>query len=760
MVFKSLFKCCFVLFLLLSSYQCYAQNTNPIKEEKLNFTADDMVVMSYAQYKSYNIDNMAPVAAALKAYHATQNFRQSIADYKKDPDKYFRDRLAAIDHLIEVLPNKNQEPFSTLRRQLTNKRFYIQALPSMQNPFTTKPEALQKATKALHVIDKYWSELLDPLHRAGDAVSLREQLWEVSSLPNYFVHLETIENDPLLNKYAPYEHQVVYFTEDEEREPHRIQIQDGLLYHRGEFLDTSTYSTAQLGLGYAIFVLGLDNQFYINNHINSEIHHSSEFAGQEVLSVGEIKVEEGRISFINHKSGHYKPTVKDFLVTLAALQEQGVPLSDVTAHVFYVKHEYEANYNAEEFLASGGNCLPLKVIDTTTPLHLAVWRNQVEFAQDVLQENNIDAKDAKGNTALHLAVEIESLEWAKILLAHGANTELLSDSGYTPLHLALLKGNRQLVELLSPYSDSGQKSTQGATPLLLAIKTGNIELYHDLLQEGMSLTDVDDQGNNFLFYAVQSQDEDLLAELLDVPVSKSIGYSNYEGSSLLHAAAASGTAKMVKMLIERGLDPTEVNSAGHTLLHCAAKANNYAVVQFLLQNEMSWMAKVAGLQGATPLHLAAAALKLDEFQMLLTAGCNVDAVDQNGETALFYAVKGGNKKNILALAKAKANFRIYNHEGQAAVHVSALSAPLTIVQLLTQSEDIALLDADGNTPLHLALTNRNLACANELVGLVLPKLILHRNNSGLNVLETAVSHGHMDLAEKLERRLAPPAPKP
>jgi hypothetical protein len=114
-----------------------------------------------------------------------------------------------------------------------------------------------------------------------------------------------------------------------------------------------------------IFVLGLDNKLYVNEHKISRFHHSSFFSGKPVACAGEIKTDaNGKIVEITDKSGHYKPSNNQLLKMLSFLEKQGVNLSEVTL----VKKPkrvmrdaqgiYAGRWNAQEFLASKGTCSP------------------------------------------------------------------------------------------------------------------------------------------------------------------------------------------------------------------------------------------------------------------------------------------------------------------------------------------------------------------------------------------------------------------
>jgi ankyrin repeat protein len=110
--------------------------------------------------------------------------------------------------------------------------------------------------------------------------------------------------------------------------------------------------------------------------------------------------------------------------------------------------------------------------DGWTPLHLAVFFNQNQIAELLIEEGanvNAVAKNAQGVTPLHSALANKNVRIAKMLLQHGADPGASSATGYTPMHYV---ATYDLVEigrlLLEKGVDADAKTTDGRTPLDLA----------------------------------------------------------------------------------------------------------------------------------------------------------------------------------------------------------------------------------------------------------------------------------------------------
>lgn len=84
-------------------------------------------------------------------------------------------------------------------------------------------------------------------------------------------------------------------------------------------------------------------------------------------------------------------------------------------------------------------------------LHYAVLCNDINTIQKLVSENKIseviNKYDMNGNTPLSLALHLQNNEIIKLLLDNGADIEKETQSGWTPLQIALSSGNLENIEL-------------------------------------------------------------------------------------------------------------------------------------------------------------------------------------------------------------------------------------------------------------------------------------------------------------------------
>uniref|UniRef100_A0A8C3VCZ3 Ankyrin repeat domain 13A n=1 Tax=Catharus ustulatus TaxID=91951 RepID=A0A8C3VCZ3_CATUS len=102
------------------------------------------------------------------------------------------------------------------------------------------------------------------------------------------------------------------------------------------------------------------------------------------------------------------------------------------------------------------------------PLHVLVWNNDYRRLDEELRDQDVDQRDPRGRTLLHLAVSLGYLESAKVLLQHKADVTKENAQGWTVLHEAVSTGDPEMVQLILQHRDYQQTSmTLGGVPELL-----------------------------------------------------------------------------------------------------------------------------------------------------------------------------------------------------------------------------------------------------------------------------------------------------
>ncbi|MGO8992254.1 MAG: ankyrin repeat domain-containing protein [Polyangiaceae bacterium] len=129
----------------------------------------------------------------------------------------------------------------------------------------------------------------------------------------------------------------------------------------------------------------------------------------------------------------------------------------------------EGDLRALRGLLKGGVDLDVRGVDGRTALHHAVVAENGEAVVELLLAKGaaIDARDARGKTPLHAAVRHPKA--VKTLLARGADASAIDDGGGTALHLAISNESLLVVQLLVRNgADVNLVTRNGWSPLALA----------------------------------------------------------------------------------------------------------------------------------------------------------------------------------------------------------------------------------------------------------------------------------------------------
>ena len=193
----------------------------------------------------------------------------------------------------------------------------------------------------------------------------------------------------------------------------------------------------------------------------------------------------------------------------------------------------------------------------------------------------------------------------------------------------------------------------------------------------------DEDGRTPLHWAVtlkRPQLFDYLVSLLSPEeISPIINCTDDGGWTPLLSAASSGQANLCQRLLQLGASAEVRGKNGASTLHYCCSKGHLGVMKVLMDGASLPLDHCsADLQGVTPLHRAAAMNHVPIVEYILSlppsVGLDIDAVDANGETALFYACQDAADAVAQLLVEEGARIEIKNAKGQSALDVVA--APL------------------------------------------------------------------------------------
>jgi ankyrin repeat protein len=293
-------------------------------------------------------------------------------------------------------------------------------------------------------------------------------------------------------------------------------------------------------------------------------------------------------------------------------------------------------------------------LDGLTELHLAARRGDLLLVRQLLKDGaDLFSLDSKmGVSVLHKAVYSGNAAVVEELLQQGALINLQSPSnGDTALHDAIYfkHGDDQSVinALLSHHPNLSVQNRAGLTPLQSAqvLKdTATIKALQDILQAQLTSSEI------ALFKAIQ--DDDLSQAKSLVGTSQvDLKKRNEQGFSPLLLASRSGRTALVRLLLENGADPNQLDEwMGANSGHKAAFWDRPEVMTLLIQHGLDINAKGA-YNGYTALHDATARNHVEVVKILLAAGARKDIHGHDSKTPLDIARDNKNKNLIELLTK-------------------------------------------------------------------------------------------------------------
>ena len=364
-----------------------------------------------------------------------------------------------------------------------------------------------------------------------------------------------------------------------------------------------------------------------------------------------------------------------------------------------------------------------------TPLCIAAAFGNLDIMSCLLENgDDINAAIRTGLTPLMLAVQKYHSNAVNYLLEQGADVNLQDMAGYTALHTAAACGNYNALRSLIYYgADVNARNRYNRTPLMLACQVVNKEAIdnfkkeHDLQQRYV-------RRSLCHFICSNCNSFDAVTFLIDQGADVNLQDNNGH-SALHHAVAGCFCGKFsLKWLI---CNEAYVYSDDYFPynLETSCQDDNVNVVDCLLQNEANI----------------------------------VDLQDEDGETALFFAVRSKwTSFGILSSLVTKgANLNTSrNDKGTPLIEASSKNDEKQVNWLIEHGADVNLQDEDGDTALHFACRSHasleilsclieNGASINACTNCKVTPLMMAVENCHKDVVSYLIEHGaNVDLQDE------------
>ncbi len=327
-----------------------------------------------------------------------------------------------------------------------------------------------------------------------------------------------------------------------------------------------------------------------------------------------------------------------------------------------------------------------------TVLMLAARSGNVEAVKALLVHGaKHEARERRGQTALMWAAAEGHDASVRALVEAGADINATVDSGFTPFFFAVREGHMDVVRTFlkaginvnatlqrreGGSGDPAQYKPVGRTtsPLLLAVQNGHFELAIALVDAGANPNDV---GTGF------------------TPLHSLTWVRKPDSSDISDPAPPAGSGRLtslefVREMVKRGADvnfrlakgtpklpntSSRIDTEGATPFLLAADRSDVPLMRLLLElgadpllpNSIKTtpLMAAAGLGTTEPLEEAGEESEaLDAVKMLLDLGADINAVDNNGDTAMHGAAYGNYPRVVTLLAERGADPQIWKERNK------------------------------------------------------------------------------------------------
>jgi len=357
----------------------------------------------------------------------------------------------------------------------------------------------------------------------------------------------------------------------------------------------------------------------------------------------------------------------------------------------------------EKLLAAGANPNAALLNGETVLMMCAQSGTAAAVRALLVRGADVNAKEPlHRQTALMWAVARQRPDVVKVLIEAGADIHARSRSfpqivtgeetqraGREELNYTVLRG--------------------GSTPLLFAARVGDVESARVLLAAGANVNDALPDGAQALTVAAHSGQGAVAMLLLEKGADANAAAIGY---TALHAAVLRGDQELVGALLKHGAQPNRTIMKGTP----SRRANGH---QFEL---------LSPLLGATPYAMAAQYLEIGMMRMLAAGGADTRLAKWDGTTPLMLAVgtlasladdrrshrsldgaRVEDESDVLPAVAAAlelgSDINAVNQQGDSALHSAAAQGFSRVVQLLAEKgSDLNVRNKRGQTPLAAAMS--------------------------------------------------------
>jgi len=364
-----------------------------------------------------------------------------------------------------------------------------------------------------------------------------------------------------------------------------------------------------------------------------------------------------------------------------------------------------------------------------TVLHNAAsfgWKDIVKAAIDKGADINARIRWT-GETPLHYAFfnagsadDNARLKTVKLLIDNGADPNIKTKEGETPIKMAECYGMKACANYMRKYGKKGPVVQVAKTEyrfLTGAARANRLDAIKYLLQKGVDINQAGDDGTA-LHIALAKKYTDIAKFLIENGAD--INAKNKDGATPLLIAQSRDLMDIMKLLINKGAD-INVKDPWYrsTPLHHAVSKGDKEMVELLLSKGAE--TKVKTKHGGTPFEFAMDRYDRDIIKLLIKSGADVNAEVRVG-FPLLVALNKEDPEMAKLLISRGANVNITSNSDNSKItplHLAVTGGYKDLVQLmLEKGADVNAKDSAGRNAMGWARSAKPPKVQNEIMALL------------------------------------------
>jgi ankyrin repeat protein len=271
-----------------------------------------------------------------------------------------------------------------------------------------------------------------------------------------------------------------------------------------------------------------------------------------------------------------------------------------------------------------------------------------DYQRHVTAEGRPKSLDSGGLTPLLYAARENCLACVDVLLRNKADIDLPDPDGVSPLLLAIMNANWDVAkQLIAAGADVNQWDIFGEAPLITAV-----DLRNRIDGGRASIDPLNTARGAAIVTLLLERGADPNMQLFFKPANVRGGGATFtRGATPLIRAATNGDLEAVKILLAHGADATLYMADRQTPIHAAIagrapEAQTIELIKALQKagtdvNVVALVNHPEEIRGGTALHYAVRKRYKEVIKLLASFSIDLNAVDQDGLTALDYTQSRG-----------------------------------------------------------------------------------------------------------------------